>query len=89
LKIVTYDLEEFVLETNPEYPIRYEVKRKAINDAVMRFELRLYGIDYKGNVMIYREVKVFTLFDNPKAWFEYINELIDKLEARPGRYLPR
>jgi len=92
VRIVTYDLEEFVRETDPSYPVRYEVRLRVAKDGVTElYLLRLSGVTRSGAVIEYREKRVFTPFQNDekKAWFEYVNKLIEKLDAKPGRYLPR
>ena len=90
-RIVTYDLKEFVEEANPEYPIRYEIRVRKLGEYLEAVYVRLSGITKSGNVIEYREKRVFRIIDTEamKSYINQWNEVLSKLNARPGRYLPR
>jgi len=93
VRIVTYDFVEFVESTSPEYPVRYEVRQKPLRDGVtVVYLLRVSGVDHRGNVIEFREKRVFRKYIDDEAlkrWLSDWNEVLEKLGARPGRYLPR
>lgn len=94
---VTYDFAEFLELTDPTFPIRFTLKIKPMTDITKsityyRYVLRMYGIDFNNNLIVFETASPIFFAETEQDIIEWKMgwiEIINKLEARPGKYLLR